>query len=171
MMGIKRTKTPPPKHIDGAAIARMAGTLIIGHIRERVSEGVDVDGRLFDGYSDSYTERRMVLGRATAFVNLVMSGGMLGSLKIVDVRESAGVASVEVGLGTGSSRIVSPPPRRRRRARGRKRTHGPPHNLLGKWHQDGAGRNPRRKWFGVSRNGNDEIREILRKLLPAPPTK
>jgi hypothetical protein len=170
-MGIRRVTTPPPKRIDGAAIARMAGNLIIGHIRERVADGVDVDGRLFFGYSDGYAERRMVLGRATAFVNLVMSGGLLGSLKIVDVRESAGVASVEVGLGTGSSRIVSPPPKRRRKARGRKRTHGPPHNLLGKWHQDGAGNNRRRKWFGVSRKGNDEIREILRKLLPTPPTK
>ena len=170
-MTIKRTRTPPRKRIDGAAIARFAGPLIVGHKRERVADGRDIDGRTFLPYSEGYATRRIILGRASAFVDLLMSGGLMGSLKVLEVTEREGVASVVVGLGTGVSRIVRPPPKRRRKARGKRRTHGPPHNLLGRWHQDGAGNNPRRKWFGVSRDGQADIMEILRRMIPQPPLR
>jgi hypothetical protein len=99
---------------------------------------------------------------AVATVDMLLSGGMLGSVKVVE-RSDTGVV---IGLGTGTSRVVRPPAQKRRRQKAKKLGRGPAHNLLGQWHQDGDGNNPAREWFGVSPRGDAAIRRQMVKRKP-----
>ena len=158
----KTTPTPPPPRVPTAKIAELIASLVIGHIRERVGQGLDIDGRRMLPYSDEYREARNALGRNGAPVDLTMTGGLLGAVQVVERTTS----SITVGVGTGTSRQVRPPTKgNRRKRRGERR--GPPHNLVARWHQNGEGNNPRRRWFGVSPKGDREIRkEIARRKPP-----
>jgi hypothetical protein len=158
----KTTPTPPAPRVDIAKLAELIASLVIGHIRERVETGIDVDGKPMMPYSDEYQEARNALGRNTTPVDLTMTGGMINSVAVVERTPD----SITIGVGTGTSRQVRPPTKgNRRKRRGERR--GPPHNLLAKWHQNGEGNNPRRRWFGVSPKGDREIRaEVARRKPP-----
>jgi hypothetical protein len=155
--------TPPPRpRVDTVKLAELLASLAIGHMRERCEAGVDTDNRPFRPYSQGYAETRLALGRNASPVDMLMTGGLLGAVQVVERTDTY----VVLGVGTGtSSRRRAPTSGNRRKRAGERR--GPPHNLLGQWHQDGAGHNPRRKWFGVSRPGETSIRrEALRRRPP-----
>lgn len=158
------TKSPPPPRprVNTVKVAELLASLVVGHIRERCEAGLDTDNRPFQGYSKAYEDIRFRLGRNTSPVDMLMTGGMVGAVQVVERTDDY----VVVGVGTGtSSRRRAPTKGKRRKRAGEKR--GPPHNLLGEWHQLGAGNNPRRKWFGVSRPGEFSIRrEVLRRRPP-----
>ena len=139
----------------------LVASLVIGHIRERCEAGLDIDGRAFQGYSDDYRDTRLDLGRNARPVDLLMTGGLLGAVQVVERTDST--TTIGVGTGTSSQRRAPTQGNRRRRAGERR---GPPHNLLGQWHQTGAGHNKRRRWFGVSPRGNAEIRREMARRLP-----
>jgi hypothetical protein len=160
-MTLTKTQTPGgPRRVDVEALLRLIASLVVGHIRERTGKGLDVDDKPFKPYSEDYAADRAALGRNTSPVTMLMTGGMVGSVGIVD--EDAD--SVTIGLGTGTSPQLSPPTRTRRRKTTGKR--GPPHNLLGRWHQEGQGNNPKRRWFGVSPRGDKAIRRQVQDGKP-----
>jgi hypothetical protein len=162
-MTITKSAPPPAFVVDTAAIAELLAALVIGHIRERCEAGLDIHDKPFAKYSDSYQRTLQKLGRSTSPVDMLLSGGMLGSVKVVE-RDDNGVV---IGLGTGTSRVVRPPPQKRRRQKKAKKLgRSPAHNLLGQWHQDGAGDNPAREWFGVSPRGDAAIRRQMVKRKP-----
>jgi len=158
------TKSPPPQppRVDVRKVAELVASLVIGHIRERCEQGLDIDGKAFLGYDDDYADTRTALGRNTRPVDLLMTGGLMGAVQVVERTDDV----VTIGIGTGTSPQRRAPTKGNRRKRsGEKR--GPPHNLLGKWHQDGAGNNKRRRWFGVSKKGDAEVkREASRRKPP-----
>ena len=169
-MTLKRTTpTPPRERFDASKIAAFIASLAIGHIRTRTGEGLDVEDAPFAVYSTEYAETRAELGRNTGFVDLLMSGGMLNSVRVVDSSGGADSASVTIGVGTGTSPRVRPPSKTRRRGGSRTGSRGPAHNLLARWHNEGTGRNPKRKWFGVSAQGSAmlerETKRVLAKFL------
>ena len=157
-------KTPPPRvpKVDTRKVAELVASLVIGHIRERCESGVDIDGKPFLAYADDYRDTRLALGRNASTVDLLMTGGLMGSVQVVERTDD----TITLGLGTGtSSQRRAPTKGNRRKRAGEKR--GPPHNLLGQWHQDGAGHNKRRRWFGVSKQGDEEVkREASRRKPP-----
>ena len=158
------TKSPPPPRarVNTVKVAELLASLAIGHMRERCEAGIDTDNKRFQDYSQGYAETRLALGRNSSPVDLLMTGGLLGAVQVVERTDDY----VVLGVGTGtSSRRRAPTQGNRRKRAGEKR--GPPHNLLGQWHQYGSGHNPRRKWFGVSRPGETDIRrEVLRRRPP-----
>jgi hypothetical protein len=159
-MTVTKAQLPPRFVVDTAAIAELLAALVVGHIRERCEAGLDIRDKPFAPYSESYRRTLLKLGRSTSPVDMLLSGGMLGSVKVVE-RSDNGVV---IGLGTGTSRVVRPPSRQRRRQG--KLGRGPAHNLLGQWHQDGDGNLPPREWFGVSPRGNSDIRRQMTKRKP-----
>ena len=160
-MSLTKSPSPPRPRVDRVKVAELLASLVIGHIRERCEAGMDTDNRPFEGYSQQYGKTRAALGRNTSPVDLLMTGGMVGAVQVVERTDDY----VVVGVGTGtSSRRRAPTRRRRRKRAGEKRA--PPHNLLGEWHQFGAGKNPRRKWFGVSRPGETALRREAARRRP-----
>lgn len=159
-MTITKSAPPPAFVVDSAATAELLASLVIGHIRERCEAGLDIHDKPFAKYSDSYLRTLQKLGRATSPVDMLLSGGMLGSVKVVERNDNG----IVVGLGTGTSRVVRPQAKKRRRQK--KLGRGPAHNLLGQWHQDGEGNNPAREWFGVSPRGDATIRRQMVKRKP-----
>jgi hypothetical protein len=159
-MTITKSAPPPAFVVDTVAIAELLAALVIGHIRERCEAGLDIRDKPFAPYSESYRRTLQKLGRSTSPVDMLLSGGMLGSVKVVE-RDDNGVV---IGLGTGTSRVVRPQTKQRRRQS--KLGRGPAHNLLGQWHQNGDGDLPSREWFGVSPRGDSAIRRQMVKRKP-----
>jgi len=158
---IKKTPPGPPPRVNVRRILEVVATLVVGHIRERCEDGLDIEDRIFLGYSDGYAETRAALGRNTAMPDMLMTGGLLVAVQVVERTDD----TVTIGVGTGTSRTVRAPSKRNRRKRAGERR-GPPHNLLGKWHQEGAGKNKKRRWFGVSPRGDGDIRRELNRQKP-----
>lgn len=158
---MKKTPPGPPPRVNVAKIMELVASLVVGHIRERCEDGLDIEDRIFLPYSDGYADTRAALGRNTAIPDMLMTGGLLGAVQVVERTAD----SVTIGVGTGTSKQLRAPTTRNRRKRaGEKR--GPPHNLLGKWHQEGTGKNKKRRWFGVSPRGDKEIRKDLNRQKP-----
>jgi hypothetical protein len=158
------TKSPPPPRprINAPRLAELLASLVVGHIRERCEEGLDIKGQRFLPYSDRYAAKRLALGRNEEPVDMLMTGRLLKDVQVVERSDTY----VIVGVGTGTSSQRRAPTKRNRRKRAGERR-GPPHNLLGQWHQYGAGRNKVRRWFGVSPAGEFSIRrEVLRRRPP-----
>jgi hypothetical protein len=154
-MTITKSALPPAFVVDTAAIAELLAILVMGHIRERCEQGLDIHDKAFVRYSESYKRALQKLGRSLSPVDMLLSGGLLGSVKVVE-RDDNGVV---IGLGTGTSRVVRPSSKKRRRQG--KLGRGPAHNLLGAWHQNGDGSQPVREWFGVSPRGSADIRRQM----------
>lgn len=174
-MTITKSALPPTVSIDKRAIAELIAALVVGHIRERCERGLDIHDKPFAPYSESYKRTLQKLGRSLSPVDMLLSGGMLGSVKVVERNDD----SIVIGLGTGASRVVRPPSKQRRkltkeqRQRRSKRAgaRGPAHNLLGAWHQDGEGNLPAREWFGVSPRGEKDIRRQVQRKRPSLKTR
>jgi hypothetical protein len=161
----RRSSTPPVPRVPTRALAELVASLVVGHIRERCSRGIDIHDRPFAPYSEEYRATLLKLGRNTTPVDMLLSGGLLGSVNVVERTEN----SVVVGVGTGTSPVVRPRSKRRRSAKQKRSgstARGPAHNLLAAWHQEGAGDLPRREWFGVSPSGDREIQRQVQDTRP-----
>jgi hypothetical protein len=202
-MSVKRTTTKAPRQrFDARKIAAYIASLAVGHIRQRTGEGLDVDDRPFAAYSQEYAETRRLLGRNTGSsdllmdgndirvvetrghnnVDLLMTGGLLNDVRVVEKSGTRDVAEVTVGVGAGTSRRVRRPTKKNKRRpkrtsapvveapvvetpKRRTAARGPPHNLLARWHNEGSGRNKKREWFGVSPDGQKMIDRETQRLL------
>lgn len=80
------TKSPPPPRprINAPRLAELLASLVVGHIRERCEEGLDIKGQRFLPYSDRYAAKRLALGRNEEPVDLLMTGGLLGAVQVVE---------------------------------------------------------------------------------------
>lgn len=135
--------------IDIKALVDVMVSSIPDLIRHRVSKGLDANDNPFAPYSASYRADLVAMGENTN-VDLRQTGGMMTSLRAQEViYHGPDVATVVVGLGTGTSPVVRPPASGRPRA-ARTGERGPAHSLIGMWHQTGAGSNPVRRWAGLS---------------------
>ena len=164
-----RNPIPPAPRVPTKAIADLVATLVVGHIRERCSRGLDIHDKPFAPYSESYKATLRKLGRNVGTVDMLLSGGLLGGVNVVERTDT----TVVIGVDTGTSRVVRPPKTRQRGRDARERpvrssstSRGPAHNLVGQWHQDGEGNNPKREWFGVSPRGDREIQRQVQDARP-----
>jgi hypothetical protein len=163
------------------AVLQHLALLAIGRMKRRTAQGRDVNGAAFQPYSKRYAKQREQAGRTTD-VALTLSGAMLGSMQILSVTEKqaligfAGSAPrTKFGRRTrtvkdwkgqhiGYVNIQVNAPRKGRG--GRRITHsvtegtGQVSNALkAYWNDHGAGKVPRRHFFGLS----DEDRRFLTK--------
>ncbi len=63
--------------------------MIMGQIKDRTVDGVDVDGRSFTKYSDSYAKWRKKEGYSTSPVDLTFSGHMLSAMTSTSTAKEA----------------------------------------------------------------------------------
>jgi len=77
----------------------LAGDLMRSVILDKTARGVDVDGNAFAPYAPSYAKKRTKSGRTAAPVNLLWSGRMLQSLRVVTSVALNEVALVIYGAG------------------------------------------------------------------------
>lgn len=138
--------------IDLAKGAKILGPLIVGEIKLAVSQGKDRDGRQMAAYSQSYAEAKGAAGRDPSRVDLVLTGGLMGSLDVRRTVVTADGAEVDVGPDNARSPRVTLTPD------GAKRTgkYGPPHNLVGMYLEQQG-----RKWLGLSKAAIARIAKAL----------
>jgi hypothetical protein len=146
-----------------------AATLAIGLIKRRTGQGVGVDGGAFVPYSRRYAKQRSQSGRSASPPTLLLTGAMLGSMKVLQsdatravigfsgssararfVKRKRALAervSVKQGGGMGTLRTKT----------GRKITHAVSEQnaqvanaLKAAWNDRGDGKIPRRHFFGLS---------------------
>jgi len=169
---MRRTGPDPnrPFKVPAADIAERIASAVIGHIGERTENGIDIHGNEFADYSKDYGEARERSGRRGDPPNLTLSGGMLGSVQVVERSEVGSTARVVVGMDTGTSSQTRLPPKGTGKRKRRKRTsaggRSPSHADLGLYHQEGMGHLPQREWFGVSPDGDASIRRQMQDDLP-----
>lgn len=143
--------------VDYKRAASLMSSLAIGHVKRRTAAGTDIHGRPFRPYSPGYRQKLIDAGQDPN-VNLMLTGGMVGSVQEKGRRVSRTMAQVIIGPGTGTSPAVSLGRTARRTSR-----RGPPHNIVGGYHQRGAGSMPARKWLGLSPKGRKQIADALKK--------
>jgi hypothetical protein len=151
------------------AILVRAANLAIGRIKLRTGAGLAVDGTSFEPYSAGYASQRVRSGRKDKPVTLLLSGAMLGSMKVLQSDQTRAV----IGFSGSSARVKFA--RRTRTVSvnqgvmGRTKVtvwatdkkSGATHTfkeqnvqianaLKAAWNDRGEGHNPRRHFFGLS---------------------
>lgn len=155
--------------VDLRRVAPTIGTAIVGHILERVGEGLDIKGKPFKAYSLRY-RRFLAAAGESDLVDLRLTGGMLNSLAVRSIRIEEVSATIIVGPGTGTSKRV-------RAVRGRTTRKGRiiPGRLTGtpsKGSAKSLGRSPAhnvlgailqrdRPWLGLSPDGRKAIARLI----------
>lgn len=148
---------------------RLAAELI-GRIKRRTGRGLDVDGRAFTPYSARYARARKDAGRKAQPVTLLLSGAMLNSMKVLRLTADEALLGFE---GTSASIRLG---RRRRRVKDRRtgaavtgaaqETKRRVANALkAAWHDRGEGRNPRRHFFGASKEELAALAAVAQRLV------
>lgn len=160
-MGVTTRQTGKPLKIPTERIARAVATLAPGIIRERVARGLDVDGEPFAGYSARY-RRALSDGGEGTNVDLLMTGGMLGSVRAVDVDVHGDAATVTIAPGTGTSAQVQLSDGVAHRTSRR----SPPHNVLGAYLHYGTATAPARPWLGLSSEDRKSLWRQVADLFP-----
>ena len=145
--------------VDKARALSLVSALAIGAIKRRTGQGLDIDGKPFRPYSQTY--RRMLVegGEDPSKVDLRLTGGMLNSVAELRRRISGRRATAWIGPGTGTSPAVSLVNGRAKRL-GRR---GPAHNLVGAWLHFGTAKMPARPWLGLTPKDRDSIGRQLTK--------
>ena len=173
-MGVKKTSTIKPTRFRPIKIAMTLAQEFIGELRRRVGQGLDVDEIRMQPYSKGYARQLQRMGERADVVDMWLTGGLVGSVKVLKREQTATRATVIVGPGTGTSPQVQPPrvtrtksgKRRKVKARAT-RTGGrsPAWNLLGLYHQEGRGHLPVRRWFGLSPSSRKRLLETFRRSM------
>ncbi len=172
-----------------AILLRLA-MLAIGRIKRRTGQGKDVEGRPFKPYSARYAAQRKASGRTASPPTLLLSGAMLGSMKVLRSSDREAVIGFE---GTSAAArftkrarplrfrgelIASAygPKGRNRYGRGAvKATHAVTSGtarvanaLKARWNDQGEGKVPRRHFFGLSQQDRRELdRDGLKAVIEA----
>lgn len=161
--------------------------LVIGRIKRRTGQGKDVDGRPFVPYSARYARQRKAAGRNASPPTLLLSGAMLGSMKVLRSTDREAVIGFEGtsaalrygrrtrvvrtqnfhGGGSRSVRVTT------------QTTSGSTHTvaetsrrianaLKARWNDRGEGKAPRRRFFGLSQQDRREpVRDGLKQVIEA----
>ena len=130
-----------------------------GMVQQRTNKGIDERGRYFKGYSQDYAKARLRSGRDIV-PTLWLSGGMVSSYAFRSSRRiGEHTLALFFGPGAGTSPEIAlntlwhNENGKRVPGTGGTRTgrRSPPHNLLGYYHQIGAGSLPKRRWMGLTK--------------------
>lgn len=156
-------------------ILRRLAMLAIGRIKRRTGQGKDVEGKAFAPYSKGYAKQRTQAGRNATPPTLLLSGAMLGSMKILRSTSQEAVIGFEgSAAATKFTKRARPSKNRKTGARvthsvgaGSKRV---ANALKARWNDQGEGKNPRRHFFGLSpedrraltRDGIKQVIEAVR---------
>lgn len=129
---------------------------IPGMVRLRTSRGIDSRGKPFKAYSPDYAKARLQAGR-TANPTLSLTGGMVGSFGLRSSQRGRDSLVMRFGPGTTTSPQMS---------LGKGAAHhtgrrSPPHNLLGWYHESGAGDLPKRRWIGLTK---EELAQLTKEI-------
>lgn len=169
-----------------AILLRLA-MLAIGRIKRRTGQGKDVEGRPFAPYSARYARQRKAAGRNASPPTLLLSGAMLGSMKVLRSSAREAVIGFE---GTSAALRYG---RRTRAVRtqnfhgGGSRTvrmatqtkDGSTHTfvetsrrianaLKARWNDQGEGKVPRRHFFGLSQQDRRDLtRDGIKQVIEA----
>jgi hypothetical protein len=126
-----------PKKPNFRPLASGVEAIVVGHIVERTSDGIDIHGRAFKPYSQEHSLVRRLSGRSANPVQLIWSGKMLNSV----------AALARQVVGTSMTITFGVKPRDER-------------NLIAAYQQR------TRRWFGLSPDGNRELSQwVARNLL------
>lgn len=113
-------------------IMHAVSSMIVGHIIERTSDGVDVEGKQFKGYDKSYSIYRRLTGRSASPVQLVWSGKLMNAVAEMSRKASGAFFVIVVGIKPRDER-----------------------NLIGSYLQR------TRRWFGISDEAKRSINKWM----------
>lgn len=174
----------------GQAILERLAMLAIGRIKRRTGQGKDVEGKTFVAYSKGYAKQRRESGRQASPPTLLLSGAMLGGM---DILSADGQRAVIGFKGTAAAAKFTKRTRsttRRflfgatqttirnaplKRKDGTVVTHAVSQGtvrvanaLKAAWNDRGEGDNPRRHFFGLSREDRRFLaREGIKQVIEA----
>ena len=116
--------------------ARMGGMQIV-NIRQRLSQGLNVNDSEMPAYSKATAKARRKKGRQTAYRDLTMSGRMVGDMHVADVRTSGSLVEAVIGFASGRGRTLA------------------------------LSHQARDPWFGISPRDRAALTNSIRESLPA----
>jgi len=111
-------------------VIKVAGAYARDRVRERTIGGKDARGKPFKKYTTAYQKRKAKLGKYRGKVDLMLSGGMLGSVEFLKLSTLRGIIYLK-------------------NERGR---------FLGKIHHRGEGKQPKRPFFDWHKGSADDKR-------------
>lgn len=144
----------------------------IGFIKLQAEQGVDQDGKPFVDYAPSYKRALAATGRLSGKKMLMLSGGMMKSLGERSRTITGSTIEAVIGPGLGRSPKVPLPGGHwsddtiqdwldspASKAGGRLADVS--QNVIGYWHQTGAGRLPVRRWCGLSPKNRERLKRDI----------
>jgi hypothetical protein len=155
-VGVERRRSGDPVRIDLERAVKIIRAYVPGAIIRRTGQGLDVEGRQFAPYSDSYHHALVEMAEDTS-VDLRLTGGLINSIKVRSVEQSTSSCEVTIAPDTGTSPAVHAANGRAKRS-GRR---GPPHNVLGWWLHHGTDRMPARPFMGLTPEQRAELGRLL----------
>lgn len=157
----------------GQAILERLAMLAIGRIKRRTGQGKDVEGKTFVAYSKGYAKQRQQSGRNVSPPTLLLSGAMLGGM---DILSADGQRAVIGFKGTAAAAKFTKRTRSVKHGKtGASVTHAVSQGtvrvanaLKAAWNDRGEGDNPRRHFFGLSREDRRFLaREGIKQVIEA----
>lgn len=124
---IKGNKFPPRKP-NFRPLAAGVESIVVGHILDRTTSGIDIDGRAFKPYSQEHSLVRRLTGRSANPVQLIWSGKMLRAVAALSRVVDGTSLTITFGVRPNDDR-----------------------NLIGAYQQR------TRKWFGLSAEGRKHL--------------
>ena len=129
------------------AVLHQACAEIQLEIKKRTDSGVDVDGKEFEPYSKSYLNSKSKSHKAST---VKYTGGKTTSR--VTLRDTGKMLTgIKIGKEGNYSTVYVMNEEQRAR--------------IGYWHQTGAGHNPIRKWFGVSKTLSTKVYKNIKTAI------
>ena len=163
-MGITTKTSGEPPRWNGAKVAKVIAALVPGMIIRRTGQGIDRNGKKFQGYSRAY-RKALAAGGESQAVDLRLTGGLMNSIKVRSSTHSDTEATVTVAPDTGTSPAVTLADGRAKRT-GRR---GPPHNVLAYWIETGTGTAPARPFLGLTPEQERQIMDAILRSRPFDP--
>lgn len=150
--------------VDVDAIAKAVAARVPGLVARRVDAGLDIFDRPFAPYRGSYMHALTKGGESTV-VDLRLTGGMLASVKVREVRRDGDDVVIVIAPDAGTSPAVSLADGKAKRT-GRR---GPPHNVVGYWIHHGTPTMPARPWLGLSPSDMSKLVAALDRMKKTRP--
>lgn len=128
-------------NISSEPLKERIGQFLIDRIKSRTSQGVDINGNAFVGYSKAYqSSDEFLAARKSGGVNMKLSGDMLGSIDILEIKGN----SIKIGFADREEEL---------------KAHG---------HMTGGGKNnslPVREFFGITDRDLEEANKKFEALI------
>jgi hypothetical protein len=156
MSNFSATRVTPPMRLDTEALVATLKTEAVSRILRRTARGIDADDKPFAGYSAGYT-RALMAGGESVDVDLRLTGGLLNSVKVIEVKRVGSSTVITIGPDTGTSPAVSLGQGRARRTGKR----SPSHSTVGYWLHHGTPHMRARPWLRLSPRDREGMRQAV----------